>query len=288
MGLLRGGLICIALFALAGCSALRLGYNQADKLTYYWVDGYADFDETQAKKVREAIGAWFAWNRRTQLNDYAELLTRIETDTRGETTPERACAWWAQIRARIDRGVDQAVPAIADLATTLKPEQFERIAQRQAKSQKEFRDDFMQPDPAKRLAEAVKRAVGRYEMLYGELTPLQKERLELLVSESPFQPALSFDEMKRRQREALQLLKQLAAGTTTGEAAQAQVRGWLKRVDPPPSEPYRQHSERIIQHNCRVFAAVHNSTTPEQRQVASRKLRGWAEDLRVLAAEQVE
>jgi len=37
-----------------------------------------------------------------------------------------------------------------------------------------------------------------------------------------------------------------------------------------------------------VFAALHNSTTPEQRQVASKKLRGWAEDLRVLAAEQVE
>jgi hypothetical protein len=290
-GRARAAALVVSMAALAlfsGCSALRLGYNQADKFVYYWLDGYAGFDDAQEKRVREGIAGWFAWNRRTQLNDYADLLLRIEADTRSDTTPERVCSWWKEIRARIDRGLDQAVPAIADLATTLKPGQFDKIAQKQAKSVKEFRDDFMQPDPAKRQAEALKRAVNRTESLYGDLDSFQKERLDRLVAESPYDPALGLEELKRRQGEALQLLRRLSTGQVDKATAQTQVRNFLRRVDPPPQEPYRQHNERVIQHNCRVFAAVHNSASPEQRLVASKKLRGWADDLRVLAAEPVE
>ena len=152
--------LCLAVTLLAGCSALRLGYGQADRFLYYWLDSYVGFDDAQAPRVRQAIGDWFSWHRRTQLNDYADLLTRIEADARTDTTPERVCAWWKEVRTRIDRSVEQAVPSIADLATTLKPGQFERIAERQAKAAKEFREDFMQPDPARRQSEAVKRSIG--------------------------------------------------------------------------------------------------------------------------------
>jgi hypothetical protein len=33
--------------ALGGCSALRLSYNNAPTLLYWWLDGYADFDKSQ-------------------------------------------------------------------------------------------------------------------------------------------------------------------------------------------------------------------------------------------------
>ena len=34
---------------LTGCSALRFGYNQAPELAFWWLDGYADFDEVQSR-----------------------------------------------------------------------------------------------------------------------------------------------------------------------------------------------------------------------------------------------
>ena len=45
------GLLCLALAGLSGCSALRLGYNTAPELAYWWIDGYADFDDAQAPQV---------------------------------------------------------------------------------------------------------------------------------------------------------------------------------------------------------------------------------------------
>ena len=45
---------------LVGCSALRLAYNQAPSLSYWWIDGYADLNEAQTGQMRRDIDAFFA------------------------------------------------------------------------------------------------------------------------------------------------------------------------------------------------------------------------------------
>ena len=194
--LLRASLIaalCVALFLLNGCSALRMGYSQADWLVYRWLDRYADFDEAQAVRVREAITSWFAWHRRTQLPDYADLLLRIDAEVLADTSPERVCGWWDALRTRFDLAVQHAVPAIVDVAATLKPAQFESIERRYAKTNVEFRDDYMQPDLAVRSSESVRRVINRSESAYGDLDQFQRERLERWVANSPWDPNQSFD-----------------------------------------------------------------------------------------------
>jgi hypothetical protein len=281
-------LLCLLLSLLTGCSALKLGYNQADKVVYLWVDRYVDFDDAQAQRTREVIASWFAWNRRTQLTDYSELLARADTEIMADTTQERACGWWSSIRMRLDRAAEQASPAIADVAVTLKPNQLANIEKRYAKTNQEFRDDFMQRDPGVRHAEAAKRAVSRYEWLYGELDPFQKERLERWAGESPFDPSLTLEHHRRRQQDLLQILARLTREPVDNATARGEIRGWRQRFLNPPDATYRQHNERVIKHNCRVFADLHNSTSTAQRRFASAKLRGWAADLRALAAERSE
>ena len=277
-------MLCVLLALLAGCSALRLGYNQADTFVYFWVDRYVDFDDAQSEKAKDAIAAWFAWNRRTQLADYSELLKKAETEILGDATPERACAWWAAIRTRLDRAAEQTVPAVADIAMTLTPAQLENIEKRYAKTNKEWREGFMQSEPSVRLAESAKRAVSRYETLYGSLDGFQKERIERWTAESPFDPNRAFEERRRRQQEALQAL-QRASKESDPALAQQHIRGWLKRFDPSPNEAYRQLTERIMKHNCRVFTDLHNSMSADQRQTAAKRIKGWAADVRALAAE---
>ena len=281
--------IIAALVALAtllgGCSALRLGYGQADVFAFRWLDGYADFDAVQARRVRQALEAWFGWNRKTQLDDYARLLGRLEDAVLADTTPESVCGWWDEVRVRIDRGLEQALPAITEVAATLRPGQIENVEQHYAKSNREFRDDFLQPDPARRLRDAAKRTIGRAEWLYGDLDRAQSDRVRASVARSPFDPVMAYDERLRRQQDSLQVLRRVAAGGLDAEAAQAEIRAFVRRAERSPREPYRRYSERLVRDNCRLAAEIHNGTTTEQRKVAARRLRGWADDLRALAAE---
>ena len=165
------------MLGLAGCSVLRLAYSQADELSFWWLDGYVDFDDSQSPRVRDAIGRWFAWHRRTQLPDYAALLDRAATEVLQDTTPATACRWFADLRQRADAAVDQALPEAAAIAAGFSTDQLLHIERQQAKNSAEFREDFLQPDPAERLARSVERATERAEQLYGRLGERQRQRI---------------------------------------------------------------------------------------------------------------
>jgi hypothetical protein len=270
---------------LGGCSALRFGYGQADVFAFRWLDGYVDFDAVQARRVRQALDAWFAWNRKTQLDDYARLLGRLEDAVPLDTTPEKVCGWWDEVRVRIDRGLEQAVPAIADVTATLRPAQIENVEQHYAKSNREFRDDFMQADPARRLRESARRTISRAESLYGDLDRAQSDRIRASLARSPYDAAMAYEERLRRQQDSVQVLRRIAAGGLDADAAQAEIRGYIQRAERSPREPYRRYAEQLVRDNCRLAADIHNLTTPEQRKVAARRLKGWGDDLRALAAE---
>ena len=276
---------CVALLLLTGCSALRLGYNQADWMAFRWFDGYADFDDAQATRVRAAIKSWFLWHRKTQLEDYVGLLLAIDAEVPADTSAERVCHWWGAVRVRIDRSVAEAVPAIADIARTLKPAQIEHIEQKYAKSEAEFRDEFMQPDPERRRAEAVRRVVDRAESFYGDLEPQQKERVERWVTESPYTPGMTLSERRRRQQDALQTLRRLTGEPADAATARAHIQEWINRFGRSPNESHRLYAGRVVQHNCKLAADLHNSTSAAQRQNLSKVLRSWIADLRELARE---
>ncbi len=278
-----GALVVAAAVMLGGCSALKLGYGQADAFVYRWLDGYADFDGAQGYRVRRAIADWFDWHRRTQLNDYAELLARIDAEVSADTTPERVCGLWGEVRARLDRAVDRAVPAFAEIAQTLTPAQFAHIEEEQAKSNVEFRERATEPDARKRAKESAAHFADRAEWLYGDVVRAQRERLARDFQQASFDPMLAYEERVRRQEDGVRTMRRLAG--LTPAAAEAELRGWLARLEHSPREAYRRQVERQTEHNCRLFADLHNSTSTAQRQAASKRVRGWIDDLRALARE---
>jgi Family of unknown function (DUF6279) len=278
------GVSCLLLaLALGGCSAVRFGYNQAPELAYWWLDGYADFDDTQSPRVRDALARWFAWHRRTQLPDYAALLARAQVDVLADTTPDRACGWWTELRNRMDTAFDQAIPLAAEIAVTLSPEQLRHIERRYAKANEEFREEYLAIDAKERLAQSVKRAIERAENIYGRLDEAQRERVAQSIAASPFDAELWLSERKRRQQDALQMLTSVAGETNGRERAEAGLRAWRERIERSPRDTYRRYTEKLTQFNCSFSAALHNSTSAAQRQTAVSKLKGWEGDVRALA-----
>lgn len=277
--------LCFAALLLSACSALRIGFGQAPTLAYWWLDAYVDFSDAQTPRVRDDLAAWFAWLRQTQLQDYASLLVRAQSEALGDTTPTRTCEWWGKMRRRVDTAVAQAMPSAAALVSTLTPRQIEHVERRYAKSNEEFREDYLRPAPAKRQAKLSERAIERAESVYGRLDDAQRAQIGRAVAESPFDAELWFTDHQRRQQETLQMLRALVADSTHREDAQAVLRAFIDRLQNSPPDTYRRYAERLTQFNCELAASVHNGTSPTQRLAAAQKFKVWERDLRLLAAD---
>jgi hypothetical protein len=282
------GVLLLALAALSGCSAVRVGYNQAPTLAWWWLDGYLDFSSEQSPRAKEAIGQWFAWHRTTQLPDYAGLLAAAQVQVLQPATAQLVCRWNDELRTRAESALMHAVPLAANVLPAVGPEQIAHLERRYRKSNHEFAEDFVQADADERLKASVKRTIDRAEMLYGKLDERQRALIAAGVASSPFDPAAWLAERERVQAEVLQTLSRLTAGGPARADRESNLNGLralAQRLLRAPPGPYRSYQQRLTEYNCDFVARLHNSTTPAQRRTARDKLKGWEEDLRALAAQ---
>jgi hypothetical protein len=278
-------LLALAASLAVGCSALRLGYNQAPTLAYHWIDGYFDIEDAQAPQVRDGIDRFFEWHRRTQLPDYAALLARAQREVlEPAVTPQAMCAWRDETLRRLDAAVEQATPVLAALMPTLTPEQLRHFEGKLARNGREMRKDFGQNDRESRAKAAFERALGRYETLYGRLDESQRTRLRDLLAASPFDAERWLAERVRRNQELLQTLAQARTQSASPQQLQASVKLAIERALRSPRPEYRAYQERVALDQCAQASAMHAQMRPDQRVHARDRLRGWEEDMRLLAA----
>lgn len=273
------------LLLLAGCSAVRLAYNQAPHLMYWWLDGYVDFDAEQGDRARDALTDWFAWHRATQLTDYAALLAAAREQILHDVTPTDVCQWADELRKRIETGYEQGVPLLAELVHTLKPQQVQHVERRYRKADEEFRDEFLQATRAEQIEESNKRARSRAELIYGRLDDTQRALLEQGIAESPFDPQRWLVERQLRQREIVETLRTLQSEHADTARIEAALRLFAAHAATSPRPAYREYQQRLFDHNCQLIARLHNSTTNEQRRRGADQLKAWEDDLRALAGQ---
>lgn len=276
--------LLLALALLGGCSSMRLAYNNAPQLAWWWLDAYVDFSREQAPRVKQALQELLDWHRSTQLPHYLPALAAARKLVAGPVTADQVCRWQDHARERIEPTLQRALTAAAAQLPGLSETQFRHIEAHQLKSLDEVRDNFLQDDPAERQAAAVKRAVERAERLYGRLEAAQRRVVQAGVQASPFDPVRWLKERQRRQRELMATLRRLAADGADADQRLAALRMLLAHSERSPDADYRDYQARLTAYDCAFTAQIHNATTPAQRQAALNTLQGWENDLRALAA----
>ncbi len=286
------------LFTLGACSTTRLAYNQAPNLLYWWLDGYMDFNSAQSGQARQDIDAFMAWHRSTELPAYARQLQQWQTLATQDITPAQACAQFDAVRAAVLRASESGLEPLTRLALRLTPEQQAHLQRHQSKSNESFEKDFLRGSPEQRLSQRLEKAVGRNEMLYGRLSPAQRDLLQSSLQQSPWDAQKTQQERLRRQADLRQTVQAIQGIAGVGEpngvgngngpvraAALDASRSYLARVMHSPTPGYSAYSQTQVQHGCTQFAALHNATTPEQRANAVRVLKGYEDDLRALVGQ---
>lgn len=277
-----GTLAALLALLLGGCSALRVAYNTGPQLAWWWLDGYADFSREQAPQVKASIDRWFEWHRQTQLPGYAALLATAQSRIGEPLTPVAVCQWNDRLADALAPALSRALEQAAELVPGLGEAQLRHMQQRYAKNLDEMRDEYLQPDPAERLAASVKRTLTRAEQLYGRLDDAQRKVIVEGVAASPFDAQGWMEERKRRQRDTLGTLRRLLAERADRDQRIAALRALADRSQRSPDPAYRAYQQRLTDYNCAFVARLHNATTPTQRQRARANLKEWEDDLRAV------
>jgi hypothetical protein len=281
----RIAIIVLLLLGLAGCSAVRLSYDQGPTLAYWWLDAQFDLDAEQRPPVQDALGRWFEWHRATQMTPLADWLDELQRQAADKVTPAQVCSIWGGMQQRMLRWYERVLPDMVGPARTLLPAQIDRLAKKQAKDLRKTEQEFVQADPVERRKAQLDRTVERFEMIYGRLSGAQKRQIAAALAASPFDAARWVDERRQRQREIVDTLRRIATERLPDATVVALLRGLGEHAVVSPRDAYRVQLDAVMQANCGFIAALHNGISDEQRRHAIDKLKDWEDDARALAAQ---
>lgn len=279
--MLRTILFLAALLVLSGCSAVRLGYGNADTLARWTIDDYVDLSPKQDVLVRERLTKLHGWHRKTQLPDYAVVLGDFQKFVAGTPNPDDALILLDRILGHGKIFYGQATPDIAEFVRTLTPSQIDRMAERFAKKNAEFSKTMKLAESEGEQRKAyLKRALERSEYWFGSFSSAQENALQGLVAEQVGGLSFWYDDRVRRQREWLELLRKVAQERLSLEQTNALLQRYEKHffLESDQAQALRRKSAEFT-------VGIHAITTAEQRVHAQKKLGDLIKDLTELSRE---
>lgn len=279
---LRSLLLLVLCSLLTACGAIKLTYNNADSLIYFWLDGYVDVTVDQKVRVKDELLALQQWHRKTQLPTFITLTQTLQKQVTSDVTPALVCSNVDQALTLLPPLLTYAEPSVLWLVTHLTPEQKQSMTKKFEKTNKEWRKDWQPATKELLIKHSIKSLRDRIEPIYGKLNAEQLALLRTSVAESPFDARVAYTERLRRQQDLLTVLKDIHSKKLTAEAAKEPMRKLLERNTDSPDLAYRAYAERIKQYNCAAFAKLHNSMSPAQRSYAMVKLQDYERDFKTL------
>ena len=270
---------------LAGCSALKLAYNQAPQLAMWQINRYLGLSDTQTERVRDALDELHQWHRGAMLPRHAQLMQKVQRQLASTLTAEQACTTFAEVRAQWDQVLDRAEPSLAQLAAQLSDAQIRQLERCQAESNADWRKEWLDPGPDKLREHRFKELLSRAEGFYGRLEAPQQAALRAFIAESSFDPRRTYAERERRQKDLVQVLRAIGQDRQDTGRAATLLREYFARWSQSPDLAYRSYAQKLVAEGCAGFAQLHNAMTPEQRQKAVSAAKAYEQDFVALATQ---
>jgi hypothetical protein len=279
-------LLLIALMVVAaGCSTIRFTYNHGDTLLYWWLNAYLDLDSDQSDWVKKDIDKLFQWHRTTQLRDYAGLLAKMQRQMGdGTVTQEELLSDYRDIKARTELLAFKALPQLADLAMSIKPDQIAQMEQKFAKNNDKFRKEFMSGSVEDQHKARFKKAMSQFELWFGSFSREQEAALRRASDARPLDNDVFLQERMLRQKKIVALLRrvhdQKLNKEQTMSAVHDQLRDMFDRMEAPERKAFY---DAYLDNTSKFIITAIKLTTPEQKQHAQKRMQGWINDFNALA-----
>ncbi len=270
----------LILSTLTGCgSFVRLAYNNADIGVRMMANDYLDLEGEQSDRLRERIGQYHRWHRRSELPRYIEALDDLSIRLKRGMEP--ADLAWATdvVQVRYRALIGQAIHDVTPLLDRLTPDNLARLEKKLAESNETFERDTMQKDPERRRAERLRTLAKRARDWLGAVTPDQEARLARYAEASA--PIFSglLEERRRRHQAVLQALRSESAASDRAQ----RLHSLLVTYERHRTEEYAAITEAWQARLGALLLDLERSLSREQRKHLIDRIAYYAGELRILA-----
>ncbi|MET0323087.1 MAG: DUF6279 family lipoprotein [Duganella sp.] len=281
--MLRRLFLTVLIAGLAACSSLRLAYNNGDTLLYWWLDGYVDLTSDQKDWVKKDIDKLFQWHRKTQLEDYIQVLQTGQRQLAGNPTSADLLGDFDEIKKRTQRLLLQAKPELADLARSLQPDQIATLDKKFASNLDDFRKKNMKGDREAQQKFRYKKSMEQFELWFGKFSSEQEAQIRKASDARPLDNELWLAERQRRQGAILTLVRKVQQEKLGKEATMALIDTLIKdsfnRLDNSEHKAFFDASEKGT---AELILTVIRIATPQQKAHAQQRMQGWIGDFQAL------
>jgi hypothetical protein len=275
----KAGIVLVLLLSalLAGCSSLRLAYENADTYARWRIDSYVTLQGEDADALDERIDEYHAWHRRHELPQLAGLAKQASQRLDAGLSPADLVWGYDSLRARASASLHKGAELVAPLLDRLTPEQIAQIERRMAEDNRKFFRDRLRGTESERREKRVKFVVDRLEDWVGKLTQAQVERVREFSGRAPLTDELRDRDRKRLQRDVIAIARAREAAKRLPE----RLGNWDRGREPA----FTAQLDAWRREYFALLIDVERSLTPEQRARTQRNLRRYIEDFEALAAQ---
>lgn len=279
--MIRALAVLLLALLVAGCTALKLTYNNLDWIAEWQLGKFVDLEPRQKALFDDRFRSFWSWHRGTQLTLYVQDLRDLGGLAERPLTAEQVDRWMRRGQEHMARSMQGAVPDLTRLLVTFDDSQvqelLDNLAERRGKSLEESQD-LTHEELLERAEEQMVRNLKRW---IGALTREQKRRVRDWTHERQYAGtiwhqyqeawAAAFTEVLRHRREP-DFEERLRAFFDGGKV------------------PYRDEMEKVRVHNRAVLvgllADLSAMLTPQQRQIFRQRVNDLARDLEDLRADE--
>jgi hypothetical protein len=255
-------------------------------LLYWWLNAYVDLDGDQSTWVKKDIDGLFQWHRKTQLKQYSALMTKAQRQLAGDVTQADLLADYKEIKTYTEQLAMRAVPDLADLARTVKPDQIAQMEKKFNKNNDDYRKKFLKGDLEKRQRARFDKSMEQFDLWFGSFGSDQKAILRKASDARPMDSEIFLAERIRRQQKIATMLRKVQSEKLGKEATQKEVtllmRDMFDRFDAPERKAF---FDSYVDATSKYILTAIKIATPEQKAHAQKRMQGWIDDFNKLAAE---
>jgi hypothetical protein len=270
-------IFCTFLLAilLAGCSTVRLAYDNAETYIRWRATDYLEVDGELSDELDAAIASFMSWHRANALPKYATLLGEAEQRfTRGLTAAD--LDWgYDSVMGQTRESVRVAAERMAPLLDRLTPMQVAHFERQLADDNRKFERENLRGGERQQRKRRTQRNVERLEDWVGTLSEAQVDRVTQYSARAPLLDEMRDRDHKRLQGELIRMIRAHQCRERLPDAAA----NWQRGRDPA----YVAALEAARKEYFAMALDLDRSLSPRQRERGQRRLRGYAEDFRKLS-----